>query len=162
MIITLDQLQRSAESAARKLGVTEPIKVVWSRDCPTNSLTTRSNAHCHTEPEWRGVICVSDHWDLYTRDDARRLMEHEVTHLTPEGKRGHGIGFHRSLARLQPDSHEARKLKRQGVLAHSHRWRAARIRPGSGQPKPPDVIIMERCSGCGDERPALYTRTDPS
>lgn len=153
--LTLVPFQRAAEAAAKKLGVTEPVRVVWERDCPGRESLGKHEAHCHVlASDSRGTICVADSIAEGTPAGIRSLMEHEVTHLVGGVPPGHGSGFKKALAAIQPASWEAKKLRREGSLAHAHRWKPSYlIGIERGQ-----AILSERCDGCDGTRRAVYER----
>lgn len=119
----LDTLQRKADYWAAKLGV-GPVRVDWLERCPspsfrrhldkTNRIVTKTailqvdsgrlHAHCHTDGQTRGTICVAAHVETWRGSHVvsavSRLMRHEVAHLV--GKGNHGTKEFMAAAGEQP------------------------------------------------------------
>lgn len=162
---TLQDFQREADKVATRLGITDVVTVRWAETGTPCKIGPRgADAHCHVTPEERfapgyphmvrGTICINARYERASDEAVRDLMRHEVAHLAAKGK--HGLSFKKVLASLEPTGGFARQLKRQGVLAHRHRFKA---NPGFGiTVRNGKVIIKEQCHGCGTSQDAEYRK----
>ena len=117
----LSVAQRECERIARRLGVTDTVKVVWSRDCPSGQRRwgRTTYAHCHTHGSSRGTICLRERYfyGLKVRQ-AGGMLQHEVAHLVASShnsiafnEAAHGKRHHprrrpfRSIPFIFPDGH---------------------------------------------------------
>ena len=90
--MSLAVFQREAERVAQRLGVTDPIRLVWKRNCPKPRRWRGSTyAHCHAHGDDRGVICLRER-DWYGRrlTDVQGKLQHEVAHLVVRDHRAKG------------------------------------------------------------------------
>lgn len=134
--MNLTTLQRWAEVYAAKLGVSDPIVVRISRDCPGGP---KWLAHIHSfgiGATKRGTICVrqlrSPHaeWAQLTGQRGWRwLIAHEVCHLKV---RDHNSPyFHRWMARLGFIK-EKKLAQVAGLIRHRHTWSGPMLRFSGG------------------------------
>lgn len=128
---TLEQLQRAADSAARKLNITTTPRVVWAASARKAGdgcwLKRRTLAHAHTGRDWK--ICVRREYafdpSYQRRRDWESLMRHEVAHFVPEG-RGHRNGHVAAMA-LAGDRRAQRRATRLGMRrCGKHEWQRIR------------------------------------
>lgn len=125
---TLAQLQRWAETDARRLGLTHTIKICWGGEPGGDGHGGKackfpSGAHAHTyEAKRTGIarICIR-------RDrGVRWLITHEVAHFAPGGER-HGLGHVRAQARAGSRSARNGLVARGKARCSKHRWLQGRL-----------------------------------